>query len=133
MASSGSFNTNGYEGRYLKFSWNIKSQDIANNKTTISWSLKGAGSASASWYMAGNFKVVINGSTVYSSSSRIKLYDGTTVASGEAVISHNSDGTKSFSASTEAGIYTVAVNCRGSGRWALTNIHRQATITSATV
>lgn len=132
MASSGSFNTNGYEGRYLKFSWNIKSQDIANNKTTISWSLKGAGSGSASWYKAGNFKVVINGSTVYSSSTRIQLYNGTTVASGEAVIPHNSDGTKTFSASAEAGIYTVAVNCRGSGSWSLNAIPRQATITSAT-
>ena len=131
MASSGSFNTNGYEGRYLKFSWNIKSQDIANNKTTISWSLKGAGGTS-NWYMSGNFKVVINGSTVYSSATRIKLYNGTTVASGEAVIQHNNDGTKTFSASAEAGIYTIAVNCSGSGSWTLTAIPRQATITSAT-
>lgn len=132
MASSGSFNTNGYEGRYLKFSWNIKSQDIANNKTTISWSLKGAGKASVSWYMAGNFKVVINGSTVFSQSKRIELHDGTTVASGELDIAHNNDGTKTFSASAEAGIYSVAVNCRGSGSWSLTAIPRQATITSAT-
>lgn len=132
MASSGSFNTSAYSGRYLQFSWSIKKQDIANNKTTISWSLKGAGGNSQTWYKSGNFKVVINGSTVYSSSTRIQLWSGTVVASGEAVIPHNSDGTKTFSASAEAGIYTVAVNCRGSGSWALTAIPRTATVTSGT-
>ena len=132
MASSGSFNTSAYSGRYLQFSWNIKSQDIANNKTTISWTLKGAGGNSQTWYKSGNFKVVINGSTVYSSAARIQLWSGTVVASGEAVIPHNSDGTKTFSASAEAGIYTVAVNCRGSGSWTLTPIPRTATVTSGT-
>lgn len=132
MASSGSFNTSGYSGRYLQFSWSIKKQDIANNKTTISWTLKGAGGNSQTWYKSGNFKVVINGSNVYSSSTRIQLWSGTVVASGEAVIPHNSDGTKTFSASAEAGIYTVAVNCRGSGSWSLTAIPRTATVTSGT-
>lgn len=132
MASSGSFNTNAYSGRCLQFSWNIKKQDIANNKTTISWTLKGAGGNSQTWYKSGNFKVVINGSTVYSSATRIQLWSGTVVASGETVIPHNSDGTKTFSASAEAGIYTVAVNCRGSGSWTLTAIPRTATVTSGT-
>lgn len=132
MASSGSFNTSAYSGRYLNFSWSIKSQDIANNKTTISWTLKGAGGNSQIWYKSGNFKVVINGSTVYSSATRIQLGSGTVVASGEAVIPHNSDGTKTFSASAEAGIYTVAVNCRGSGSWTLTSIPRTATVNSGT-
>ena len=132
MASSGSFNTSAYSGRYLQFSWNIKKQDIANNKTTISWTLKGAGGNSQTWYKSGNFKVIINGSVVYSSATRIQLWSGTVVASGEAVIPHNSDGTKTFSASAEAGIYTVAVNCRGSGSWTLTAIPRTATVTSGT-
>ena len=131
MASSGSFNTSGYEGRYLQFSWSISSQSIANNQTTISWTLKGAGTAQANWYRAGNFKVVINGTTVYSSATRIQLYNGTTVASGNFTITHNSDGNKTFSASAEAGIYTVAVNCSGSGSWALTQIPRYATLTNA--
>lgn len=129
MASSGSFNTSGYDGRYLTFSWSIKSQDVATNKTVINWSLKGGGDAQYSWYESGNFKVVINGSTVYQSATRIKLYKGTTVASGTATIAHNNDGTKTFSASAEAGIYTVAVNCRGNGSWALTPIPRYPSVT----
>ena len=129
MATSGSFNTSGYSGRYLTFSWSLVSQ--ANNKSVISWSLKGAGGSTTTWYKAGNFKVVINGVTVYSSSTRINLYNGTTVASGSVEISHNADGTKTFSASAEAGIYTVAVNCTGSGSWTLPAIPRTATVSQS--
>lgn len=131
MASSGSFNTTGYQGRYLTFAWSVSSQSVANNTTTIAWTLKGAGTASSSWYRSGNFKVVINGSTVYSSSTRIQLYDGTLVASGNFTMTHDTAGNKTFSASAEAGIYTVAVNCSGSGSFTLPQIARAAKITSA--
>lgn len=133
MASSGSFNTGGYQGRYLKFSWSIKSQSIANNTTTISWTLKGAGAGQSTWYKAGNFKVVIDGETVYSTgeSSRITLYDGTTVASGTFTIKHKDDGTRSFTASAQGGIYTYAVNCTGSGTFTLDTIARKSTIAAS--
>lgn len=126
MASSGSFNTNAYSGRYLTFSWEIQSQDVTNNTTTIAWKLVGAGGSG--YYTSGNFKVVIAGETVYSSSTRINLYNGTQVASGTKVITHNTDGTKTFSASAEAGIYYVAVNCSGSGSWGIDAIPRTSTI-----
>lgn len=131
MASSGSFNTTGYQGRYLTFAWSVSSQSVANNTTTISWTLKGAGNAQSSWYRSGNFKVVINGTTVYSSSTRIQLYDGTLVASGNFTMTHDTAGNKTFSASAEAGIYTVAVNCSGSGTFTLPQIARAAKITAA--
>ena len=131
MASSGSFNTTGYQGRYLTFAWSVSSQSVANNTTTISWTLKGAGNAQSNWYRAGNFKVVINSSTVYSSSTRIQLYDGTLVASGNFTMAHDTAGNKNFSASAEAGIYTVAVNCSGSGTFTLPQIARAAKITAA--
>lgn len=124
MANSGSFNTSGYSGRYLVFSWNVASQDIANNRTVINWTLKGAGGSTTNWYKSGNFKVLINGQQVYYSSTRINLYNGTTVATGSYTINHNNDGTASFGAYAEAGIYAVAVNCTGSGSWALPTIAR---------
>lgn len=124
MASSGSFNTGNYEGRYLQFSWTEKSQSVANNTTTISWSLKGAGTGKVKWYKAGNFKVVIAGQTVFSSATRITLYEGTVVASGTFTFTHNADGTKTFSASAEGAIYTNAVNCTGSGNFTLDTIAR---------
>lgn len=124
MASSGSFNTSGYSGRYLTFAWSVKSQDVANNRTTINWSLKGAGGSTTNWFMSGNFKVLINGQQVYFSSDRIQLYNGTPVAKGTFTINHNNDGTASFGAYAEGGIWQYAVNCTGSGSWNLPTIPR---------
>lgn len=131
MASSGSFNTSGYGDRYLKFEWSVASQSTSSNSTKINWSLKGRGGADGYYYMAGPFKVVIDGSTVYNSSDRIALYNNTTVASGQFTLNHNSSGKKSFSAYAEAAIYTFAVNCSGSGSWNLPDIARAAVISSA--
>jgi hypothetical protein len=123
MAASGSFRTSNYDGRYLVFSWSEKSQNVANNTTTITWKLTGDGGGNV-WYMAGNFKVVIAGETVYSSATRIQLADGTVVATGTHTFQHGADGTGSFTASAQAGIYSVAVNCTGSGTFALDAIPR---------
>lgn len=130
MASSGSFKTSAYDGRYLLFSWEISNQNIANNSTTISWKLSGAGTASVGYYKAGNFKVTIDGKTVFSSAERINLYNGTVVKTGTYVFNHNTDGSKTFSASAQAGIYTTAVNCSGSGSFTLNSIPRASTINS---
>lgn len=124
MATSGIFKTSAYEGACLQFDWTLKSQSVANNQSVISWTLKGAGIKSGYWYMAGPFKCVINGTTVYQSSTRIKLYTGTVVASGEIAIGHDNNGSKSFSAYAECAIYTSAVNCKGSGSWSLPDIGR---------
>ena len=124
MTTSGTFKTSAYEGACLQFDWTLKSQSTANNQSVISWTLKGAGIRSGYWYMAGSFKCVINGTTVYQSSSRIKLYTGTVVASGELAIGHDNNGAKSFSAYAECAIYTSAVNCKGSGSWSLPDIGR---------
>lgn len=129
MALSGSVNSSSYEGRYVKLTWSA-SQSVANNTSTISWSLAGAGSASVSWYMAGGFYVKIAGQVVcnWSTDTRIKLYNGTSIASGSLTISHASDGTKSFSVEVQAGIYTYARNCSGSGSFTLNTIPRASSI-----
>lgn len=135
MANSGSFNTNAYEARYLTFEWSVASQNVATNQTVINWKLRGNGTNPTIWYMSGNFKVVINGSTVYQSETRIQLTGTTTVSSGQFTITHESDGNKTFSASVEAGIYYYAVNSRGSGTWALPMIARatQPTLNKTTM
>jgi hypothetical protein len=46
-------------------------------------------------------------------------------------MTHDTAGNKTFSASAEAGIYTVAVNCSGSGTFTLPQIARAAKITAA--
>ncbi|MFR8144741.1 MAG: fibronectin type III domain-containing protein [Clostridia bacterium] len=123
MANSGSFGTSGYSGRYLTFNWWTNGRSIDGNYTDIGWNLIGSGGNSG-WYKSGNFRVVIDGEEVYYSSARINLYNGTTVASGTKRIYHDNEGNKQFSVYAEAGIYTIAVNCNGSGSWWLDNIPR---------
>jgi len=128
MATNGSFVTNEKEGRSLTFNWSIASQDIANNTSTINWKLVGSGSVGGYVY-AGTFSVVINGSTVYSSATRIQVQIGSVIASGTMAIPHNSDGSKHFSASVSAAVYDYAVNVWGSGSWDLTTIPRASSFT----
>nr|UWI11287.1 MAG: protein of unknown function (DUF859) [Bacteriophage sp.] len=124
MATSGTFKTSAYDGACLQFDWTLKSQSTVNNQSVISWTLKGAGIKSGYWYMAGPFKCTVNGTVVYQSNTRIKLYTGTVVASGELAIGHDTNGAKSFSAYAECAIYVTSVNCKGSGSWSLPDIGR---------
>lgn len=129
MATSGSFNTTAYNGRYLQFTWSAlprTADALEKNYTEISYALKGAGGSSGTYYYAGNFRLVINGSTVYSTdnSNRIQLKIGTVVKSGTVKIYHNSDGTKTFSASASAAVYSYSTNCSGSNTWTLNPIPR---------
>lgn len=132
MASSGSFNTTDYDGRYLTFSWTVKSRSIANNTTTISWTLKGGGGNSHNYYKCQNVKVTIDGNTVFykpKDEGRYDLWIDTVVATGEYTFTHDSNGNKSFTAYAEAGIYVWAVNCIGSKTFTLDNIPRTSDFT----
>ena len=134
MASNGSFNTSAYDGRYLKFSWSVQSQSVVSNTTRISWRLEGAGIGNLDYYSAGNFKVIIDGTTVYSTgqNDRINFYNGTLVASGTYTLTHNANGSKNFTVSVQAGIYKYYVNCTGSYTFELPDITRVSTINSIT-
>ena len=128
MAKSGSLTTSSYDGRHYKLSWTA-AQNVANNKSTISWTLEAVG-GDDSWYAERTVKVVIAGSTRFSKTDRVQRYTGT-VASGSFDLTHDSAGNKSFSASVEAAVYYSAVNCTGSKSFTLDTIPRQATLTSA--
>lgn len=131
MAKSGTLNSSNYEGRYIQFSWTA-TQSVTDNTSTISWTLKGAGTGESGYYHARNIKVTIDGSTVYyqgegSSSNYIKLYNGTEVASGTKTLTHKSDGSRTFAVTIEAGIYVWAVNCTGEKTFTLDTIPRAST------
>ena len=81
--------------------------------------------------MSGNFKLIIDGQTVYSSAGRIQLKNGTVLKTGTFTMTHDSSGNRNFSAYAEAAIYYNAVNCTGSASWSLPTIARGATVTSA--
>ena len=128
--NNGSFNTNAYNNRYLRFEWWINNQDIAGNYTDIGWKVYGAG-GSSTWYKTGPIYVSINGSNVHTTSGRINLANGTQVASGTYRLYHNNEGDCSFSAGISAAIYSSSINCNGSGNWSLPRIARYCTIINA--
>ena len=109
MALSGSFQTSGWTSSSgdvasLLFSWTAK-QSVGDNSSTITWTLQGHRTQASKYVESGNFKVIIDGKTVYSSSDRIKLYNGTVIASDTIKLTHNGDGTRSFKVYVEGGIY----------------------------
>ena len=129
--SSGSVNTNGYEGRSVIFNWNITKQDIESNKTTFKYTLKGYGDAESSYYYSGPFLLKIQGEKIYQSSTRIKLYNGTLIKEGTYTIEHNNDGNKSFSVEIKAGIYKSSYNCTASKTFELLTIPRASDVTAS--
>jgi hypothetical protein len=130
MATSGTVNTSAYSNRYLSFTWSQTSQDYAKNTTTISYTLKGAGSASE-WYATGPIKLMLDNETVYSSSARITLDNGTVVTSGSYTFTHGSDGRKTFNVYIEAAVYTYAINCYAQATETLQTIPRASSLTAA--
>lgn len=135
MATSGTVKTNTKYGSYFWVKWEISgSQDIAGNKTTISWS---CGLHPDEQYYTNAIKmgaVVINGQTVYSGGtySDITDYKDHTFASGTLDISHNNDGSKTFTVSAFSGwLYGNGDYTASAESFALPAIPRAATITSA--
>ena len=138
MATSGSYNTNKYTTSSsgtigLNLSWSVKSQSIANNTTTISWTLKSNGTMSSGYYVkAGPVTCTINGTKVVNTTSRFDMYGGGKYKkTGTLTITHTANGSKSISFSVQAAIYSASVNCTLSKTGiALPTINRYAQITS---
>lgn len=100
MASNGSTSVSVTTYDTLKFNWVQVSQSIPNNYTVVNWSLQlVAGSAGQIISSAPKaWSVTVNGTT-YAGTNSVAISNSTTktLASGQTVIAHNSDGSKSFS------------------------------------
>lgn len=139
MATSGSTSIKVTNWDTLKFSWEVTSQSIVNNTSTISWKLQLiAGSdgridstASKKW------SVTVNG-TEYSGTNTVGIANNATktLASNTTTIAHNSNGTKTFSYSFSqqfaitfdgASIGTKS----GSGNGTLDTIARKSSMTAS--
>jgi hypothetical protein len=134
MALSGSISTSawsdGIDSCKVVLNWTA-TQNIANNTSTISWNL--TSSPSSGYVIISELRVKLAGEQVSyrHSSNHTQGWSGTVLASGTKTITHNADGTKSFTASVEAGIYQWTINQSGSGTIALNTIPRASSITSA--
>ncbi len=133
MATSGTLKTNTTYDSYFWVKWSQSgNQDIPNNRTQIAWS---CGVYCGHDFYSNAIKmsaVTINGTKVYSGGTYSNYYEGDhTIASGTMWISHNTDGSKTFSISSFTGwLYSNNnYSCNG-GSYTLTQIPRAATITS---
>lgn len=116
-ASSGAFETSVYNAAGSKYPDRIRvewysSQSVANNTSTIYWTVMSAGGTGSqySYVMTGPVTVNIAGVTVYSRADRFAMHVGEPLGSGSFTLTHNSDGTQSFSAWAEAAIYTYSIS-----------------------
>ena len=105
MASSGIVKTNTVYDSYFWVKWELASQNIAGNKSTISWSF---GITPGHKFYSNAVKmsaVTINGSQVYAGGtySNITDYKEHTFASGTLEVSHNADGSKTLTVSAFSG------------------------------
>lgn len=121
--------TNKYDGRYYTLILYNLEQSVSNNTSTFSWQLSANG-GNSSWYAERDLKVVINGMTVYSKTNRVERYEGV-IKTGSLTLTHNTNGTKSITASIEAAVYVSNINVKVSKTFELDRIMRQATITYA--
>lgn len=135
MAQTGTtftLQSSSYQGRYLKLTC-TSSQDIANNKTNISWKLESIGGSSG--HYATIVRVNINGSEVYSidkgySYNAFPVTKGSTT--GSTSVTMGSDGNKSITIYMDAAIYTSSTT-RYSDTWTLNTVPRYPTISSFSV
>lgn len=132
MAKTFTLSSHSYDGRYLTLTCS-QTQDIANNKSTINWTLTSTG-GSVNYYTVGPTTVTIGGTQVYykgstSYSSQVfPAAKGST--SGTITVSHGSDGSKSLAVSLSTAIYNGVVKS-ASGTWTLDSNPRKATLVSA--
>lgn len=138
MATSGSKTVKVTNWNNLVFSWSTSSQSTANNTSTVAWALKltagsdGYISSSASK----DWSVTVNG-TNYSGTNTVGISNNSTktLASGTTIITHNADGTKTFSYSFsqefniqfDGTIGTIS----GSGSGTLNTIPRKSSLTAS--
>lgn len=136
MASSGSFNSNtityNSDGTtittYFTFSWNIVETYPESNQTKISW--KVTTHQTPSGYYRGvraGSTTTVNGSTSATPSNKT-VYNGDVVQKGTSTITHDSDGTKSFSANIKYKVGTSSVNVTGSGSFTLDPLARNTIV-----
>lgn len=137
MATSGSKTIAVTSWDNLVFSWSATSQSVANNTTTVSWSLKLVSTSSGRIESTASkdWKVTVNG-TSYSGTNTVGIGNNSTktLASGSTVIKHDADGSKTFSYSfsQEFGITFSGSSIgtiTGSGSGTLNTIPRKSTPT----
>lgn len=128
MANSGVLGGGGYQGRYIEYAWQLISQDIQANKSTIYQRVTVVGGTNSYYYHHRDYCDAA-GDVLVNSNSRTKRYKGD-LYGGYKDIYHDVNGNASFGAHVVAAVYTSSVNEDVSTSWSLPTIPRQANITN---
>ena len=129
-----SVQTSSYDGRYLKLTVVEESYSIANNTSTVRWTLESIG-GSVNYYSIYNWGVWVNGQTIYGTqttawnSYNFPAKTGSTT--GTITITHNADGTAGNVGFQLNGSVYNNQSKSYTGSISLTRIPRQANLTSA--
>ena len=129
-----SVQTSSYGGRYIKLTVVEESYSIADNTSTVKWTLESIG-GSSNYYTIYHLKAVVNGTTVYAEKTTewdTKVFPAAKGSkSGTITVTHGSDGhIDPISFSLYGAVYYNSPKTY-SGTLSLTDIPRQANLTSA--
>lgn len=111
MATSGQAQTNTAFG-WVKLEWSTSSQSVENNTSTVAYTLSIYRSSDISSTAAKSYSITINGVKVASGTTTIGGSGTKVIKTGTTTISHNADGTKTFSFS-----FSQQVDITWSGSW----------------
>jgi hypothetical protein len=111
MATSGSISKSG-SWATVTLSWTRTSVDVANNRSTISYTLSLSSTYSIGSSASKSYSIVFNGVTVASGTNTVGGSGTRTLKTGTVVIPHNADGTKTFSYS-----FSQQMDVTLSGTW----------------
>lgn len=126
MATSGSVDSGGYQGRVLRFEWETNNISAEKNIRNIWYKVTAVGGSSSIYYHH-NETVEINGQNVYSGSDSHSVTTGDVLASGNLDI--NQSNTTSLTVKMHGGIYVRSDNIDKEQSWALDTIPRYLSIT----
>lgn len=124
MATSGSVDSGGYQGRVLRFEWGTNSISAERNVRNIWYKVTAVGGSSSKYYHH-NETVEINGQNVYSGDDSHSVTTGDVLASGNLDI--NQSNTTSLTVKMHGGIYVRSDNIDKEQSWALDTIPRYIT------
>lgn len=125
MATSGSVNSGGYQGRVLKFEWGTKS---TSGNTRVIWYKVTAVGGSSSQYWHHNDYVNINGTRVYTGGDSYGVTTGTVLA--EDTMSIDQSKTNTLTVDMHGGIYNRTDNINKTQSWTLDVLIQAPTINS---
>lgn len=130
MATNGSVDSGGYQGRVLRFEWGTNSINPSDNTRNIWYKITAVGGSSSIYYHH-NETIEINGTNVYTGSDSHAVTTNDVLVSDNMTI--NQSSTLTLVVKMHGGIYNRTDNINTEKSWSLDEIPRFSNLTSLSV